>query len=67
MKKSIVWVSRRRCIAHTRRSSYEQVEGYLKSLYPDSYQTDAFRHGYERGQSYCRSLTVAPINHRSRN
>lgn len=53
--------------AHTRRSSYEQVEGYLKSLYPDSYRTDAFRHGYERGQSYCRGLTVAPINHRSGN
>ncbi len=53
--------------AHTRRSSYEQVEGYLKSLYPDSYQTDAFRHGYERGQSYCRSLAVAPINQQRKN
>ncbi len=53
--------------AHTRRSSYEHAEGYLQNLYPDSYGTDAFRHGYERGQSYCRSVTVAPINHRSRN
>jgi hypothetical protein len=48
---------------HTRGSSYDQVESYLKSLYPDIYQKDIFRRGYERGQSYCRSLTVPPINH----
>jgi len=48
---------------HTRGSSYEQVESYLKSLYPDIYQKDIFRRGYERGQSYCRNLYVAPINH----
>jgi hypothetical protein len=49
---------------HTRGSSYEQVEGYLKSLYPDTYQKDAFRRGYERGQSYCRNLAAAPIEQR---
>ncbi len=52
---------------YTRGSSYEQVESHLKSLYPDIYRTEAFRHGYERGQSYCRTLTVAPINHQREN
>jgi len=47
---------------HTRGSSYEEVASYLKTLYPDVYQKDAFRRGYERGASYCRNLAVAPID-----
>jgi hypothetical protein len=52
---------------NTRGNSYEQVESYLKTLYPDIYQKDVFRRGYERGQSYCRSLNVAPISHQRKN
>jgi hypothetical protein len=37
---------------HTRGSSYDQVQSYLKNLYPDVYRNDAFRRGYERGQRY---------------
>ena len=51
---------------HTRGSSYEQVESYLKSIYPDIYRTDAFRRGYARGESYCRNLAAAPIQRPSK-
>lgn len=51
----------------TRGSSYEQGESYLKSLYPDIYQRDAFRRGYERGQIYCQTLGVAPIKQQRKN
>jgi hypothetical protein len=40
----------------TRGSSYDEVTGYLRSLYPDIYRKDAFRRGYERGQRHYRSL-----------
>ena len=53
--------------AQTRNSSYEEVENYLKNLYPKIYQKESFRRGYERGQSYRRSLIVAPINHQRKN
>lgn len=43
---------------HTRGSSYERVEAYLKTLYPDIYQKAAFRRGYERGQKYCENLSA---------
>jgi hypothetical protein len=49
--------------AQTRNRSYEEVEDYLQTLYPKIYQKESFRQGYERGQSYRRSLIVAPINH----
>lgn len=51
----------------TRGRSYEQAESYLKNLYPNIYQKDAFRRGYERGQSYCRSLGLAPISQQRKN
>ncbi len=51
----------------TRGSSYEQVESYLKSLYPDTYQNPIFRRGYERGQSYYRTLADAPVEHQRKN
>ncbi len=41
---------------HTRGSSYERVEAYLKTSYPDIYQKAAFRRGYERGQKYCEAF-----------
>lgn len=52
---------------HTRGSSYEQVQSHLKSLYPDIYQKEIFRRGYERGQSYCRNLNDASIQHQRKN
>jgi hypothetical protein len=53
--------------SYTRGSSYDQVESYLKNRYPNIYQKEAFRRGYERGQSYRRSLVDASINHPSNN
>jgi hypothetical protein len=52
---------------HTRGSSYDQVESHLKHLYPDIYQKDIFRRGYERGQSYCRDRAAASIENRRDN
>jgi len=49
---------------HTRGSSYEQVESYLRNLHPDLYKNDAFRRGYERGQDYCRRLADPPPSDR---
>jgi hypothetical protein len=40
----------------TRGRSYDEVSGYLRSLYPDIYRRDSFRRGYERGQRHYRSL-----------
>jgi hypothetical protein len=40
----------------TRGKSYDEVSGYLRSLHPDIYRTDAFRRGYERGQRHYRGL-----------
>ena len=36
--------------------SYDEVSGYLRSVHPDIYRTDAFRRGYERGQHHYRGL-----------
>ena len=49
--------------SHTRGNSYDEAESYLRNRYPNIYQNEAFRRGYERGQTYRRSLIVAPINH----
>jgi hypothetical protein len=35
---------------------YEEVADYLKENYPDSYQKDAFRRGYERGRAHDMAL-----------
>ena len=48
--------------SRTRASSYDEAKSYLKNIYPDTYQKEAFRRGYERGQAYRRSLIVAPRN-----
>jgi hypothetical protein len=40
----------------TRGRSYDEVSGYLRSLYLDIYRRDSFRRGYERGQRHYRSL-----------
>jgi hypothetical protein len=39
--------------------SYDQAKGDLKNRYPSEYDTDAFRRGYGRGQSYRRELAKA--------
>jgi hypothetical protein len=36
--------------------SYEDVQGYLRTHYPDIYDTMAFRHGYARGRAYTEKL-----------
>ena len=40
-----------------RARSYETATTFLRERYSDSYAEDAFRRGYERGQTYQRSLT----------
>ena len=35
---------------------YEEVADYLKENYPDSYQRDSFRRGYERGRAHDMAL-----------
>lgn len=40
---------------------YSDAVGYLQAHYPDVYNTDAFRRGYERGQTYYETLTYARL------
>ena len=40
-----------------RSQSYETAATFLRERYSDSYTEDAFRRGYERGQTYQQSLT----------
>jgi hypothetical protein len=40
----------------TRGKSYGEAAAYLRQRYPDLYQKDSFRRGYERGQTYYRDL-----------
>jgi hypothetical protein len=47
-------------LPHTRGSSYDEMSGHLKILYPDIYRKDAFRRGYERGQRYYHRSTNSP-------
>ena len=35
---------------------YEDMQGYLRTHYPDVYDTMAFRHGYARGRAYTEKL-----------
>ena len=39
-----------------RDKSYDQVRDALRGRYPRMYDTEPFRHGYERGQAYRRAL-----------
>lgn len=41
---------------HVRGKSYEEIRERLRERYSDAYETDAFRRGYDRGQSYQRGL-----------
>jgi hypothetical protein len=41
---------------HVRGKSYEEARESLRERYRDSYESDVFRRGYERGQSYRRVL-----------
>jgi hypothetical protein len=49
--------------SQTRGISYDEAKSYLKNSYPNIYQKEAFRCGYERGQVYRRRLTVEPVDH----
>ncbi|MGH7831609.1 MAG: hypothetical protein ACREP8_15700, partial [Candidatus Binatia bacterium] len=40
----------------TRGRSYEEATGYLREQYPDLYQKESFRRGYERGQAHYKRL-----------
>jgi hypothetical protein len=41
---------------HVRGKSYEEIGEHLREMYSDTYQSDAFRRGYERGMRYQQSL-----------
>jgi hypothetical protein len=41
---------------HLRGKSYEEAVERLRERYSDAYEAEPFRHGYERGQNYQRSL-----------
>jgi hypothetical protein len=41
---------------HLRGKTYEEAQERLRERYSDAYETEGFRRGYERGQSYLRSL-----------
>jgi hypothetical protein len=40
---------------------YSDVGEYLQAHYPDVYDAEAFRRGYERGQTYYETLTYARL------
>lgn len=40
----------------TRGKSYDEAVNYLMARYPQVYGEDAFRHGFERGLTHCKSL-----------
>jgi hypothetical protein len=39
-----------------RGKAYDEMREHLRERYSDTYENESFRHGYERGQSYQRSL-----------
>jgi hypothetical protein len=41
--------------------SFDEAEEYLKKNYPDSYQKESFRLGFERGQHYYEKLPKAEV------
>jgi outer membrane lipoprotein SlyB len=41
---------------HMRGKTYDEVTESLRERYSDAYEKEPFRHGYERGQNYQRSL-----------
>jgi hypothetical protein len=41
--------------ARTRGKSYQEAGEYLRERYPDAYDQESFRRGYERGQAYYRA------------
>ena len=41
---------------HLRGKAYDEMSEHLRERYSDAYENESFRHGYERGQSYQRSL-----------
>ncbi len=42
--------------SQSRGKSYEEASASLRERYPDAYEQDAFRRGYERGQAYQQGL-----------
>jgi hypothetical protein len=47
-------------LTDTRGKSYDEAAEFVRMLHPDTYSTDAFRRGYERGQRYYRGSTNSP-------